>query len=131
MEELCFGALQHGRQDAEKCAAVLAMDHGADHLLHLAIDELSEGQRQLVCLLAVLIDRPETVLLDEPFTGLDHRLTGRLMQTLLRLPQRLIVATHRLELLENFEEVIWIEGGRVQMQGPANTVLPIYSRSGT
>lgn len=130
MEELCFGALQLGRRDAKKCAQILARNHNADYLLHLAIDELSEGQKQLVCLLAVLMDRPETVLLDEPFTGLDHRLTGRFMQTLLRLPQRLIVATHRLELLESFEEVIWIEGGRVQMQGPADAVLPAYSGSG-
>jgi ABC-type polysaccharide/polyol phosphate transport system ATPase subunit len=52
------------------------------------------------------------------------------MQTLLGLPQRLIMATHRLELLQGSEEVIWLEDGLVQMQGPADVVVKAYAGSG-
>jgi biotin transport system ATP-binding protein len=130
LEELCFGARQRGAADAEGLARSMAGAHGAQHLLSLATHELSEGQKQLVCLLAVLMDEPDVLLLDEPCAGLDHRLTDRLMKTLLGLPQRLIMATHQLELLQGFEEVIWIEDGKVQMQGPASAVVSAYAASG-
>jgi biotin transport system ATP-binding protein len=130
LEELCFGAQQRGTADAESLARSMAGAHGAQHLLGLATHELSEGQKQLVCLLAVLMDGPDVLLLDEPCAGLDHRLTARLMKTLLGLPQRLIMATHQLVLLQGFEEVIWIEDGNVQMQGPASAVVSAYAASG-
>jgi biotin transport system ATP-binding protein len=134
MEELCFGARQRERAASEaspeRRAQALAQAHGVEHLLSLATHELSEGQKQLVCLLAVLMDEPDVLLLDEPCVGLDHRLTAKLMTTLQGLPQRLVMATHRLELLKGFDEVVWIEDGVVQMQGPAEAVVKAYTTSG-
>jgi ABC-type polysaccharide/polyol phosphate transport system ATPase subunit len=40
------------------------------------------------------------------------------------------MATHRLELIERFEEAIWIENGELHMQGPANKVVNAYAASG-
>jgi biotin transport system ATP-binding protein len=131
MEELCFSANRRAKEKPELRANALAQAYGASHLLTLATHELSEGQKQLVCLLAVLMDEPDVLLLDEPCVGLDHRLTAHFMEKVLRLPQRLIMATHRLELLQRFEEVIWLEGGVVHMQGRSDAVISAYAASGS
>lgn len=112
----------------EQRAKALAEAHGASELLSMAIHTLSEGQKQLVCLLAVLMDAPDVLLLDEPFTSLDHRHTRSLLQTVMSLPQRVIMATHRLDLLKDFDEVIWLDQGAIRLQGPPDHVIEAYLR---
>jgi biotin transport system ATP-binding protein len=94
----------------------------------MATHELSEGQKQLVCLLTVLMDAPDVLLLDEPFTSLDHRHTRSLMKTIMSLPQRVIMSTHRMDLVQDFDEVIWLDQGAVGLQGPPGPVIQAYLR---
>lgn len=128
MEELCFGPQHRGETMVERRAKALAEAHGASELLSMATHTLSEGQKQLVCLLAVLMDAPDVLLLDEPFTSLDHRHTRSLLQTVMSLPQRVIMATHRLDLLKDFDEVIWLDQGSLRLQGPPEHVIEAYLR---
>jgi len=128
IEELCFGPRQRGEILVEERARTLASTHGAHELLGMATHELSEGQKQLVCLLTVLMDQPDVLLLDEPFTSLDHRHTRALMQTIMSLPQRVIMSTHRMDLLNDFDEVIWLDQGAVRLQGLPGPVIQAYLR---
>ena len=128
MEELTFGLTQRGssletaRQEAQR----LAHRYGAQRLLTMASHELSAGQKTLVCLLAVLMDQPKTILLDESFANLDL-VTARQMTHLIRSTQlKVVFSTHQLHLLHDFEEVIWLDQGQVQLQGPPSRVLPAY-----
>jgi ABC-type polysaccharide/polyol phosphate transport system ATPase subunit len=36
------------------------------------------------------------------------------------------MASHSLELLEQFDEVIWLENGAVVAKGPPTSVIPAY-----
>jgi biotin transport system ATP-binding protein len=128
MEELCFGQLQRGRIQAEleEKAKALALTYGAQHLVRRPTHELSLGEKQLVCILSVLMDEPETLLFDEPFASLDARTTQHLLGLIKTLPHQIIMASHNLTLLEDFEEVIWLDAGRVVMQGPAFDVLRAF-----
>ena len=45
-----------------------------------AVSSLSQGQRQQVCWLALLIAAPRVLLLDEPFSQLDTRLRSDFRQ---------------------------------------------------
>ena len=77
MEEFCFGQLERGKEprQVEAWAKALASAHGAEHLLKRSTHECSEGEKQLVCILAVLMDEPQVLLFDEPFASLDARVT--------------------------------------------------------
>jgi biotin transport system ATP-binding protein len=74
----------------------------------------------------VLAPEPATLLLDECFASHDLRARNSLMARLAALPQRLIMASHDLELLASFERVIWLEEGHIRADGAAGDVLARY-----
>lgn len=128
MEELCFGRIEQGLPlaQAQAEARTLARAHGAEDLIGLATHELSDGQKQRVCILSVLADQPDFLLLDEPCASLDRATTRQIMAWLMTLPQPVLMASHSLELLENFDEVIWLENGVVAAQGAPTSLIPAY-----
>ena len=74
---------------------------------------MSQGQRHLVCLMAVLAMQPKVILLDEPFAGLDLPTTRRLYAWLDALEQQLVLVTHDIDHLNSFDRILWLEQGRV------------------
>ena len=89
--------------------------------------ELSQGQRQQVCLLALQISDPATLLLDEPFASLDLLSQARLAAQLRASRQQVIVSTHLLEHVHDFDRVLWLDQGRVRADGPGRKVCDAYA----
>jgi biotin transport system ATP-binding protein len=91
-----------------------------------AIGSLSQGQRQHVCWLALLIGGHQTLLLDEPFSSLDLPGQALLRQEIATAPQQIIVSTHVLDHVRHFERVIWLDHGRVRADGLGAEVCAQY-----
>lgn len=128
-EELAFGLVQQGltqRQALERARDCLAAE-GRTHWAEAPVSTLSQGQRHYLCLLAVLLMEPRTILLDEPFAGLDLPTQVRLSRRLAALPQRLVTITHDPAALEEADRVLWLEAGRIVMDGPPAQVLPAFT----
>lgn len=128
-EELAFGLVQQGQTQAAALLAAnarLQAENRADWAKR-AVSTLSHGQKQWLCLQAVLLMQPETLLLDEPFAALDLPTEARLRRQLDRLPQRLITIAHRPQDLADCDEVLWLEGGQVTRFGAATGVLRQFS----
>lgn len=127
-EEIGFGLRQLGqdkRQVADGVAAILARFGHADWPKR-AVHELSQGQRQLVCLMSVLAMGPKVILLDEPFSGLDIPTAMQLERALTPLDQVLVQITHDPRRVDAYDHAIWLEAGRVQAVGAVADVLPAY-----
>ena len=80
--------------------------------------QLSGGQSQRVALARSLVSKPKALLLDEPFSALDHNLRKTLRQELQDVQEQLsipmILITHHLDDVENFgDEVIHIQDGHI------------------
>jgi biotin transport system ATP-binding protein len=127
-EEIGFtlGAQGVPRKEARQQARDFLSTQGLGHWSARAIAELSQGQRQQVCLLALQIGRPATLLLDEPFASLDLPSQHRLSRQILASAQQLVFSTHVLEQVRGFARVLWLEGGRVRADGVGHEVCDAY-----
>ncbi len=127
-EDVAFSLRRHGLtkvQVAERVGEILGRfglgDHG-DHPAHL----LSSGQKQLLALASVLVTQPEVLVCDEPTTLLDLRNSRDVAELLASLQQRVVLVTHDLELLREWQRVLVIDEGRVVADGPAEQSIAHY-----
>lgn len=128
-EELAFGLRQQGlsQPQALKTARSALADEGRGHWAGASVSTLSGGQKHWLCLQAVLLMRPATLLLDEPFAGLDLPSIARAQRRLDALPQRLVTITHDPASVARADRVIWLDAGRVQADGAPGDVLPAFT----
>ncbi|WP_288748122.1 energy-coupling factor ABC transporter ATP-binding protein [uncultured Corynebacterium sp.] len=87
---------------------------------------LSGGQKQLLALAAVLVIDPVLIIADEPTTLLDLRNRDRIKREFAQLDQQLIVVTHDLEFLTDFDRVICIDDHKVAADGAPREVVEFY-----
>ena len=71
---------------------------------------------------------PEIIILDEVFSGLDLPTTKALDTYIKNLPQMIIHITHSLSSLEKCNRVIWLDHGKVLLDGSPKSVLQEYSK---
>jgi biotin transport system ATP-binding protein len=128
-EELAFGLTQQGLTQAQALreAHDLLTAEGRSHWAKAPVTTLSQGQRHYLCLLAVLLMQPRTILLDEPLAGLDLPTQTRLARRFAALPQRLVTITHDPATLTGADRVIWLEAGRIAADGPPSAVIPAFT----
>jgi len=127
-EDLAFGLknlklpADQIRQRVEAVLTRYGLNDFGDHPAHL----LSGGQKQMLAIASVLIMEPEIIVFDEPTTALDHRNKRLIARFIADLPQRVIVVSHDLELLQDFDRMIAFEAGRVVLDGAPTDVAPRY-----
>ena len=85
------------------------------HLRRRTLDELSGGQKQRVLIARALARSPRLLLLDEPFTGLDHPTQDELTALLRELTERgvaILMSTHDLsQAIDVCDSLVLLKGG--------------------
>ena len=85
------------------------------------LDTLSHGNQQRVQLIAALVNEPDLLVLDEPFSGLDPIAMGVMADLLTEVAATgatVLFSSHQLDLVEDLcEDVVIIDRGRVVLAG--------------
>jgi cobalt/nickel transport system ATP-binding protein len=97
-DEIAFGPRQMGSSDVDERVRHWADQVGVAAHLERPPFSLSGGEKQKVCLAALLALEPRVLLLDEPSAALDPRSTGWLVDFLSGLPVTTVTTTHNLSL---------------------------------
>jgi len=128
-EELAFGLIQQGlpRPRALARAQEALRVEGRAHWARAPVTSLSQGQRHYLCLMAVLLMQPGTILLDEPLAGLDLPTQARLARRFATLSARLVTITHDPAGLNTADRVLWLEAGQIVADGPPGQVIPAFT----
>ncbi|HUA34815.1 MAG TPA: ATP-binding cassette domain-containing protein [Candidatus Binataceae bacterium] len=95
------------------------------------VDELSKGMQQKVQFIATLINEPEFLIMDEPFTGLDPIATNELKDILADLKREgrtILFSTHNMAQVERLcDSICLMNRGRALLAGD---LREIRSRAG-
>jgi biotin transport system ATP-binding protein len=87
---------------------------------------LSGGEKQLVAVSSVLVMAPDLVVLDEPTTLLDLRNRNHILAAIDGMAQQVVVVTHDLDMLEDYERVLVIDEGRIVRDDKPRIAVPWY-----
>jgi biotin transport system ATP-binding protein len=127
-EDLAFGLKNTGVPRKEIPARIdkqLARFGIAD-LADRPCHALSGGEKQLVAVSSVLVMEPDVVVLDEPTTLLDLRNRNLILAVIDGMTQQAVVVTHDLDMLDGYDRVLVMDGGRIVHDDKPETAVPWY-----
>lgn len=121
---------QTSEQDLIDALSKVGLSHYASEIgLSYQIEEkgrnLSQGERQLICLARCLLQRSPVVVLDEATSSIDPQSEELLVESANHFfkDRTMIVIAHRLSTLEKCDRVLWLEDGSIKRLGPTKEVL--------
>ncbi|GIV33949.1 MAG: ABC transporter ATP-binding protein [Chitinophagales bacterium] len=118
-------------KNLSRSQAVQQVDYWLDtfnirHWRNKKIEELSKGMQQKIQFIATVAHKPELLILDEPFSGLDPLNTNQLKAIILQLKEQgtaIIFSTHRMEQVEEIcEDILLIHHGRNILLGRVDAI---------
>jgi ABC-type multidrug transport system ATPase subunit len=125
MENLQYFARLYGITSSTRCAEVIR-SVGLDPDLVRHVGQYSQGMRQRMSLARALLNDPQILLLDEPFSNVDIHSAIEMVRLLARSRDQgktIFVVTHQASLLEGAaDEFVWMEYGKIN--GRTRTLKP-------
>ena len=131
---LYFASLKGiGPKEAKPTIAYWLDRFGLKEDAHRKIEELSKGNQQKVQLIISILHRPQLLILDEPFTGLDPVNQILLKDVLMELRQQnvaIIFSTHQMEQVEKMcDNICLINRGKPVINGAITEVKKRYGKN--
>lgn len=127
-DDIAFGLKARGLDKVQIEAAVdgILERFGVSHLGARRAHELSGGELQMAALCSVLVTGPDILILDEPTNQLDLKNRALVQRTIAALPENVIVISHDLPLVEDFDRVLLFDQGRLVVDAPAAETIARY-----
>ena len=125
-EDMIFGPLNYGlsNEEVENRVDRVLRDLNLEELKHRHNHKLSGGEKRMAAIATILAMEPEMVVMDEPSTALDPCNRRTVINTINRLPQTKLIASHDLDMiLDTCQRVILLSHGHIAADGDADAIL--------
>ena len=125
-EDMIFGPRNYGlsKEETEKRVDDILSQLGLQKLKHRHNHKISGGEKRMAAIATILAMEPEMILMDEPSTALDPVNRRTVINTINRLPQTKLIASHDLDMiLDTCQRVILLSHGAIVADGDAETIL--------
>lgn len=98
--------------------------------LDTPVESLSLGQRQVVAFLRAVLRAPQLLILDEATANIDTVTEALLGKLLDRLPATttLVIIAHRLNTIENADQIFFVNSGSVQLAGSMQQAVALLRK---
>ena len=114
------------KQETEAAVEAVLSRFGIAHLADRRAHELSGGELQLAALASVLVTEPNILIMDEPTNQLDLKNRDLVERTIRGLDENVIVISHDLSLVADFDRVLLFHEGRLAADGVPQEVIARY-----
>lgn len=115
------------RAEVEREARELVVKMGLEGNEHKVPCELSGGQQQRVSIARALALHPDILFFDEPTSALDPELTAEVLRVIKALAAEnmtMVIVTHAMQFARDVaDRVVFMDGGRIVEEGPAQEVI--------
>ncbi|MBE5318557.1 ABC transporter ATP-binding protein [Pedobacter sp. MR2016-19] len=112
-------------EEANLNALLAIFDEGLNTQITSGSDSISLGQKQLIAFMRAVLRNPELLILDEATANIDT-ITEQLLGSILNKLSKgttLVIIAHRLNTIENADEIYFVNEGEVQKAGTLNDAL--------
>jgi len=124
------GMSQH---EAERRATELLHHVDLGEFIKSKVSELSKGMQQKVQIIATILHRPELVIIDEPFAGLDPvntQVVKDLLYEMNREGMTIVMSTHQMHQIEEMaDRLVMISHGRRVLYGSVQEVRERFAQN--
>lgn len=102
---------------------------GLDTMISEGGENLSLGQRQLICLARALLKRSKILVLDEATSSVDTKTDSQVQETIRREFVRkgvtVLTVAHRLDTVLGYDKIIVLDAGRLVEEGAPDELLKL------
>jgi ATP-binding cassette subfamily B protein len=124
---LTNGQLEKAIEDAQLANLLKRFDKGLDTPIQTTGDGISLGQKQIIAFMRAILRKPELLILDEATANIDTVTEQQLEAILKNLPDSTtkVIIAHRLNTIENADEIFFVNSGEIIAAGSFNEALDL------
>ncbi|MEG1835540.1 MAG: ABC transporter ATP-binding protein [Oscillospiraceae bacterium] len=120
-----YESVINAAKNARAHSFIKKLPNGYNTIISENSDNLSEGQKQLLCIARVMLTNPPMLILDEATSNIDTRTEIKIQKSLLELMQgkTAFIVAHRLSTIKNADIILVMKDGQIIEKGSHNELL--------
>lgn len=125
-EDMIFAPLNYGltRVETDRRVDEVLKELNLENLKNKYNHKISGGEKRMAAIATILVMNPDVLLMDEPTIALDPRNRRNIINTINKLNNTKLIASHDLDMiLETCDRVILINNGKIIADGKTLDIL--------